>query len=203
MLSPVQRWLADPTNCRWEQPSYEGLSGLCATSVRLRKRQALTLWTRDVLTMRQQVSALAWAKMYAGIALPIVQAFPQEFKSLAPDDHALRWLHCVAYFPKYAQKDTLSQAPGEHGIRLLRELGHEHVLSRALVEHVCLESEQIEFWRQIFPHDPMHDKMHIALSVQAVRRQTLDGYLRARKHLSIEEKYEAVDLSILDGSEMG
>jgi hypothetical protein len=79
-------------------------------------------------------------------------------------------------------------------------LGHENVLSQALVETVLPFNEQVEFWRHAFPHDPMHEHMNVALGIQAVRRKTLDGYLRARKYYRIHEyneQYDLVDLTIL------
>lgn len=196
MLSPVQRWLADTSVSRWEQPSYNALLGLGTTSAHLRKKQAFALW-RKVFEIRKEVSALAWAKLYAANARLIVEAHPDAFIRVRQLSLQDQWLHCAAYHPSYTQSDSERILAGQKSIALLRALGHEHVLSQALVEMVWLGTEQIDFWRQAFPQDPMHDKMEVALGVQVVRRNTLDGYLRARKHLLVQEQHDPVDLSIL------
>ena len=197
MLSPVQRWLADPSVSRWEQPSYNALLGLGATSARLRKKQAFVLW-RQVFSIRKEVSALAWAKLYAVNARLLVDAHPDVFvrvRDLSLED---QWLHCVAHHASYVQYNSERVAAGMKSIPILRALGHDHVLSQALVEMAWMPSEQIDFWRIAFPEDPMHDKMEVALGVQVIRRNALDGYLRARKHLLVQEQHDVVDLAILE-----
>lgn len=196
MLSPIQRWLANPTTSRWEQPSYDSLKGLASNSAQLRKRQAYTLW-HQVFSLRKEVSALAWAKLYASHARLLVDAHRDNFVQVHQLSLEDQWLHCMAYHPSYVKKDSVRHSAGQQSLKLLRALGHEHVLSQALVETVWLASEQIDFWRMAFSDDPMHEHMQVALGVQAVRRQTLDGYLRARKHLSAHEVHDTVDLSIL------
>lgn len=197
MLSPVQRWLAEPKNARWEQPSFSALRELCTTSAPLRKKQAVQLWEADVLSMCQQISALSWAGMYARIAKALVYA-PQTNALLTRNNClANEWLRVVAAFPSYVKKDDQRQRAGRDAMPLLRQLGHEHPLSRAFVECVWLGNEQIEYWRQTFCEEPMHQKMQMALDIQLVRNNTLNGYLRARKSLLTPQVYDNVDLSIL------
>ena len=70
--------------------------------------------------------------------------------------------------------------------------------TRTMVERYCQPNEQISFWRTAFAQDPLHDKMGIALDVGAVRRSTLDGYLRARKEMgSFQDVHDSIDLAIL------
>lgn len=196
MLSPIQRWLADPSVSRWEQPSYQSLNALSPTSALLRKRQAYTLWHR-IFPIRKEVSALAWAKLYAAHARLLVEAHPAAFRHVWKLSSQDAWLYCASRQTSFVSSDAERRAAGEKSLPLLRTLGHDHVLSQALVEVFWPTSEQIPFWRRAFPDDPMNEQMQTALSVQAVRRQTLDGYLRARKHFQTHENHDPVDLSIL------
>ena len=81
---------------------------------------------------------------------------------------------------------------------VLKNLGHESVLSKVLVQSKWPAAKQIEAWRSIYPQDPMHEKMHYALEIQAVRNNTLDGYLKARKRFQSLETSETVTLTCLD-----
>ena len=196
MLSPIQRWLADPNISRWEQPSYESLKSLSPTSALIRKRQAYVLW-QTIFTVHKEISALTWAKLYAAQARSLVEAHPLVFKLIPQLSLNDRWLHYASCQPSFTPSNNERHVAGEKSLSLLRTLGHEHVLSQAFVEVFWPTNEQITFWRHAFPRDPMNEHMQTALSVQAVRRQTLDGYLRARKHFKNHEYYDNVDLSIL------
>lgn len=197
MLSPVQQWLASPTNARWEQPSFAALRDLCMASAPLRKKQAVQLWDAKVLNMAMQITPLAWASMYAKIAKALV--YTPTIKALLNETNNVenRWLIAVASFPSYVSKDKDRYHAGKAIRPLLNELGHEHPLARAFVETAWLDSEQIQYWRETFPQDPMHDKMQMAIDVQMIRQQSLNGYLRARKSLLVPKVYDPIDLSIL------
>lgn len=197
MHSPIQRWLADLPNGRWEQPSYASLEGLSGTSATLRKRQALDLWEAGVLNVCQKISPHAWATRYAALSTVLVSGCPQRFDwKTKKVPLQFQWLRRCALMDNTPGRRRLHAM--QENTSLLRALGHDHVLARAMVDLYCDPKEQIAFWRTLFAQEPMHEKMGIALNVGAVRRQTLDGYLRARKHLSAApEVHEKVDLSAL------
>ncbi len=196
MHSPIQRWLADLTNGRWEQPSYTSLEGLSGDSVRLRKRQALDLWEADVLYVCQRISPAGWATRYARLAPVLMHAFPEYFEWKANASPEFLWLRQCAAMERLPVRDRTPAM--KNNVSLLRRIGHDHALARTMVGLYCESTEQIPFWRTVFSDEPMHEKMGIALNVGAVRRPTLDGYLRARKHLSVApEEHESVDLSVL------
>lgn len=196
MHSPIQRWLAAPSNGRWEQPSYASIEELCTTSAALRKRQAMELWDAGVLVFCQRISPGRWAARYASLAYVLLKDCPDKVESRDNPSPEYLWLRKCAQAENTAVSDRAAFMAGV--IPLLQQLGHSHVLSRTMVERYCQPNEQISFWRTAFAQDPLHDKMGIALDVGAVRRSTLDGYLRARKEMgSFQEVHDSIDLAIL------
>lgn len=196
MHSPIQRWLADLSIGRWEQPSYASLEGLSGLSAVLRKRQALDLWDAGVLHVCHTISPGTWATRYATLAPVLFKGCPERFKWRPNATSEYLWLRQCALMDNIPVRSR--PAAMQAHASLLRTIGHDHVLARTMISLYCEPKEQIAFWRTIFSDEPMHEKMGIAMDVGAVRRPTLDGYLRARKHLSgAPEEHEGVDLSML------
>ena len=103
MLSPLQRWLQNPTNSRWEQPTFASLKTLRTDSAPLRKKQAVQLWQQNVLELAKEVSPLQWALLYSTIA-PVLKSDATSKKLLKernnPND---QWLNIISVPTDYTQ----------------------------------------------------------------------------------------------------